>query len=44
MFNTRNRDYRDYLLFYFVLLTEFWNAKYNKNTLLFFFIMLALYT
>ncbi|WP_183108649.1 hypothetical protein [Thermohalobacter berrensis] len=34
----------DYLLFFFLVLTEIWNAKYEKNNLLFFYLILTTYT
>jgi hypothetical protein len=40
----QERGYTDYLLFFFVLLTEIWGARYKKDTLLFFYLMLAFYT
>ncbi|WP_202711236.1 hypothetical protein [Sporosalibacterium faouarense] len=37
------RSYSDYLLFFFLLLTEVWGAKFKGDSLLFFYLLLALY-
>ncbi|WP_278244285.1 hypothetical protein [Caldisalinibacter kiritimatiensis] len=44
MVDVKTRNHTDYLLFFFLLLTEIWGGKYNKNSLLFFYLFLAFYT
>ncbi|NMB27605.1 MAG: hypothetical protein GX987_06105 [Tissierellia bacterium] len=36
--------YDDELLFFFILLTHIWGAKYNKESLLFFLLILIIYS
>lgn len=37
-------EYDDELLFFFILLTHIWGAKYNKDNLLFFLLILLMYS
>ncbi|WP_263282404.1 hypothetical protein [Schnuerera sp. xch1] len=44
MSNCYANEYDDKLLFFFILLSDIWDAKYNKNNLLFFFLILLMYS
>lgn len=44
MYFNKNIEYADYLLFFFILLVQIWGAKFKKNNLLFFYILLAFFT
>ncbi len=44
MYLNDNVENADYLLFFFILLVQIWGAKFKKNNLLFFYILLAFFT
>lgn len=44
MINYNMDRYDDELLFFFILLTDIWGARYNRDNLLFFLLILLMYS
>lgn len=42
MLEIKNEENDNYLLFFFLILTQIWNAKFDRHSLLFFFLLLSI--